>query len=1159
MTTDAQIPSGLSHIQLVMRLVRYLAGKALTIAATIFISVFITVLLANQPSRRGLGPAVSPFETSLEAQIYVIVHLNINTWTTGSNGSSEDVQAQVDAMTEQLRTEMGLNLPYLPRHLFWTVKALTFDWGKLGSRQGGWASARVTTASASDIILQYLPNTLLLIGTAYLLVFLIGMPLSLYLARNYGGRLDRLVAALSPISSVPSWVIGILLISIFAFQLRWLPLSGMYDSFKPDNPVEFILVVSKHMILPVSAILLSLLFQMVYMWRTFFVIYSEEDYVDLARAKGLPPKTLERKYILRPTLPYIITSFVTSLVSFWQLSMALEAVFRWPGLGWLYIKEALPNFWGESMEPGELIIVVGIVVIFAYLLGATVFILDLVYVIIDPRIRLMSANDALQTRQRVKSKDTGWRARFKAWRQRRNQKYEMPGQGPAKRRGFSWGELAGNFKESLHEFSERSGVFFQELRRYPSAMFGLAVIAVLLAGSVYAVTFLPYEQYGLDYDRNRMTGYSYLPRTAMPIWMNLFNDPPLLSTLIINDNSREAHSSTRTMENGWVEKTTTFTFDYSYKEIPSEIFLYLEPTYMEKVPFVSFEWTYPDGSTLKFKDKGISASVSYDFESGINSAQLLNKNPKWRNWFVDTGLYPTPAFNLMFAKPGSSQRVLQQGTYRLTVTSLLFEKDSDVQPQLVLLGQVYGLAGTDYGRRDLVVPLFWGMPFALFIGLLGTLITTLVAMLLPAIGVWFGGWVDNLVQRLTEINMLLPSLPIAVLTNVLFGWNIWVILTIIVILNTFGSPIKTLRSAFLQAKEAPYIESARSYGAGNFRIITHYLVPRVLPVLIPLLITQVPSFIFLEATLGFFNIKSTYPSWGRIIYEGLTRGALYGSPFWVLEPISLLLLTSLAFALLGSALERVLNPRMIDTIPVLTQEIKEADRADGQRKRFQLRFDRRVAIGLFAVIVLIAIIILFNIGRKRVNLTAPPQISGQTGAISASPAANHTPTLVASSPTLGLTAVSENVIIPTPFPPTTPTEISPTATSTVTLAVIGPTQTPTLTDARPLTYTLHSGEFPYCIARRFNVDPIELLTLNGFTNRQVFYVGTVFEIPQTGNLFPGNRALQIRPTTYTVSRYNETIYGIACIFGDIDPEAIAHVNYISTDSTLFVGQQLTIP
>jgi peptide/nickel transport system permease protein len=559
--------------------------------------------------------------------------------------------------------------------------------------------------------------------------------------------------------------------------------------------------------------------------------------------------------------------------------------------------------------------VVGIVVIFAYLLGLTVLLLDLVYVIVDPRIRLLPSGDASQSKQ-IKTKRIGWRTWFTTWRRRKNPEYEAHAHRPAARRGFALSRVAENLMESLRGSRARSGLFFQELRRYPSAIFGLTVIVILLAGSIYAVAALPYQEYGQAYEWNRMTGFSLTPRTAMPSWVNLFNSPSLLSTHIMKEGGSEASVSTRTLENGWVEKTNTFTFEYSYKESPSEIFLYLDPKYSEHSPFASVEWTYPDGRTLKLRDKTISAITSYDFEAGLNPTQILNQNPEWKKWFVNTGQYPTPAFNLLFATPDSSQFILQRGTYKLTVTSLLFEKGSDIQPQLVLLGQVYGLAGTDYARRDLVVPLFWGMPFALFIGLVGTLITTLVAMLLPAIGVWYGGWVDNLIQRLTEINMVLPSLPIAVLTNVLFGWDIWVILGIIVVLNTFGSPIKTLRSAFLQAKEAPYIEAARSYGASDFRIITRYLVPRILPVLIPLLITQVPSFIFLEATLGFFNIRSNYPSWGRIIYEGLTRGALYGSPFWVLEPISLLLLTSLAFALLGSALERILNPRIIDTIPV---------------------------------------------------------------------------------------------------------------------------------------------------------------------------------------------------------------------------------------------------
>jgi LysM repeat protein len=248
---------------------------------------------------------------------------------------------------------------------------------------------------------------------------------------------------------------------------------------------------------------------------------------------------------------------------------------------------------------------------------------------------------------------------------------------------------------------------------------------------------------------------------------------------------------------------------------------------------------------------------------------------------------------------------------------------------------------------------------------------------------------------------------------------------------------------------------------------------------------------------------------------------------------------------------------MIDIIP---REAKEADHANGQGKRFQFRFfSRFVSVGLLAVIALISIVVLINAVRKHVNLTAPLQAPGQTKTIISLPAVNHTPIPIASPPTMVLTPTSESAFTPMLLPPTPNLTVSPTATPSATPTVSEPTLTPTLFNSIPLIYTLHAGEFPYCIARRFNVDPNELLTLNRLANRKVFYTGMVLKIPQTGNLFPGNRTLQIRPTTYTVSRYNETSYAIACVFGDIYPETIAQANHISTDSILFVGQQLIIP
>lgn len=894
-----------SQTRLVISAIRYLGGKALTIFVTIFSGVFFTILVVNFPTDKGNTHGVSPFELRLEKQIDSAVRGNLYD---GHYISEEEMATR----TERLRTEAGLNLPSLPRNLLWTFKALTFNWGKelSASYYQPLAVGQVYVGDSNDnLILQYFPRTLLLIGTAYLLVFLLGLPIALYLARNHGTWLDRLMTVLSPISSVPSWVFAILLISIFAVQLHWLPLAGMYDVFKPQTPIGHIIDLSQHMLLPICALVLSLLFQLVYAWRTFFVIYSEEDYVELARAKGLKNKTLERQYILKPALPYIITSFTASLIGFWQLTVVIEKVFQWPGIGLLYIK-ALPNYWGENVAIGDLMIVIQIVVIFAYLLGMLVFVLDLVYVIVDPRIHLSPNGSIAQIFVRGKSRD-------KVWMKHKGTGRPGPVTGPRARRRFSPTPFFRGVKESMRESRARNRLFLQELRSYPSAIFGLIIIAFLLAGSIYAVLALPYQEFGKGYDENRLLGRNLRPRVAAPVWFNYFSMTPRLSTLIMDENSAGATVSTRMIEDDIEEKTITFEFEYEYAEMPDEIFLYLDPKYEKKIPFAALMWITPDGRTIDLKSVAADGNVNYDFTTGVPIPKLLKAFPEWGNWFVSSGQYPTSAFTLLFAKPESAQQTLQRGTYQLKVTSLLFEENSDLHPQIVLLGQVYGVAGTDYWRRDLILPLFWGMPFALFIGFLGTLVTILIAMLLPAVGVWFGGGLDNLIQRLSEVNMILPGLAIAVLLNLIFGTNIWIVLCIIVLLNALGSPIKSFRSAFLQAKEAPYIEVARSYGASNFRIIMHYLVPRIMPMFVPQLITQIPGFIFLEATLGFFNINSNYPSWGRIIYDGLSHGALYGSPFWVLEPIFLLLLTGLAFAMLGSALERILNPRIIDSVPIV--------------------------------------------------------------------------------------------------------------------------------------------------------------------------------------------------------------------------------------------------
>lgn len=96
---------------------------------------------------------------------------------------------------------------------------------------------------------------------------------------------------------------------------------------------------------------------------------------------------------------------------------------------------------------------------------------------------------------------------------------------------------------------EQVRLFAQQLRVYPSAIFGLVVITLLIAGSLYAFLALPYEEISADFDQNRSTGRNYAPRIAAPAWTNLFSSPPRLSTLILDEESTGASTSIRTLEN----------------------------------------------------------------------------------------------------------------------------------------------------------------------------------------------------------------------------------------------------------------------------------------------------------------------------------------------------------------------------------------------------------------------------------------------------------------------------------------------------------------------------------------------------------------------------------------------------------------------------------
>jgi peptide/nickel transport system permease protein len=348
-----------------VRVTRYTALRLVTLFATVVIGVYLTIMVAN------MGGYVDQIMRSEIRERLTMQFTNSPITRSMSPEARKDFLANQIAQEEE-RT--GLNTPVMVRNLKYLLDALTLKLGR---------AINMTSDSGSKlvrlIILERLPATLLLMGTAELLLFFLSVFVALSLSRRYGSWWDKLVITLSPSSAAPPWFYGIFFILFFAAVLRILPFGGMTDSPPPSNTVDYVLNVLKHLILPASALIISSLFLSIYNWRTFFLIYSSEDYVEMAKAKGLPARDIERKYILRPTLPTIITNFALILISTVGGAIITETVFLWPGLG-----RTLYRAIGLYDTP----VIVGTTIIYAYLLAITVFLLDFVYELVDPRVKV---------------------------------------------------------------------------------------------------------------------------------------------------------------------------------------------------------------------------------------------------------------------------------------------------------------------------------------------------------------------------------------------------------------------------------------------------------------------------------------------------------------------------------------------------------------------------------------------------------------------------------------------------------------------------------------------------------------------------------------------------------------------------------------------------
>ena len=344
---------------------KFITKRIITIFFVILITAYATISIAN------FGGAMDQI---IVDQIVISLHTSLIQDPYLQHLNSTERWALVEEMLPGILHNIHLDTPFYIRSVVYLKNALTLDLG-----QSQYIKSDLKRSRDVRVILgERIPFTIALFTTATVINFVITLAVGLYVSRHYDSRLDRLLKYLSPISTIPSWIIGVYMIVIFSLNLHWFPSGGILSSPAPKEPFARLLNIGWHMVLPLFSWLISTVFLGIVQNRAFFLIYSTEDYVELAKAKGVPPGRLELNYILRPALPPIITSFALSAINSWNGSIMLEALFNWKGLG---------NLSYQAIFRHDTPVIIGVVIVYAYMLALTVIILDVMYGLMDPRIR----------------------------------------------------------------------------------------------------------------------------------------------------------------------------------------------------------------------------------------------------------------------------------------------------------------------------------------------------------------------------------------------------------------------------------------------------------------------------------------------------------------------------------------------------------------------------------------------------------------------------------------------------------------------------------------------------------------------------------------------------------------------------------------------------
>lgn len=270
----------------------------------------------------------------------------------------------------ELRRMYGLEGPIHVRYINWVKKAVQFDFG----------NSIKHAQPVSEVINSFVWNSFMLSLTSFILSVLIAVPIGVISATKQYSGFDKFFTVFALLGiSVPSFFFGMVLIKIFAVDLKLFPVSGMITPGVKHTAFQHVLDVMKHMFLPLIVLTLGSVASLMRYTRTSMLEVIRQDYIRTARSKGLKEKVVVYKHALRNGLIPVITILGMHLPALFGGAIITEQIFVWPGIG----KVAL-----EAIQARDYPLLMGFEMLLAILTLFGNLIADITYSLVDPRIRL---------------------------------------------------------------------------------------------------------------------------------------------------------------------------------------------------------------------------------------------------------------------------------------------------------------------------------------------------------------------------------------------------------------------------------------------------------------------------------------------------------------------------------------------------------------------------------------------------------------------------------------------------------------------------------------------------------------------------------------------------------------------------------------------------